>query len=227
MMHRFGVLVPPTNTTAEDDYRRLLPSSLQALIGRVPLLHPGDSLDELDAQAGILARSGAEVVSLMQTTASLDSGDLDEIAIERMRKAAGVPAVTASQAIGHAVRALGARRIALLAPVGMPVLEREKHHYEHKYGLEAVALESFSIADGPETVRDAMARIDQPEIEVMIVRGGGSLPTMAYISAWENEFGKPVINPNQALIWAILNVMKADERLPGLGRLLAERPPPA
>ena len=56
--------------------------------------------------------------SLMQTTASLDSGDLDEIAIERMRKAAGVPAVTASQAIGHAVRALGARRIALLAPVG-------------------------------------------------------------------------------------------------------------
>src|SRR5580698_424472 len=173
MMHRFGVLVPPTNTTAEDDYRRLLPSSLQALIGRVPLLHPGDSLDELDAQAGILARSGAEVVSLMQTTASLDSGDLDEIAIERMRKAAGVPAVTASQAIGHAVRALGARRIALLAPVGMPVLEREKHHYEHKYGLEAVALESFSIADGPETVRDAMARIDQPEIEVIIVRGGG------------------------------------------------------
>jgi maleate cis-trans isomerase len=60
MTHRFGVLVPPTNTTAEDDYRRLLPSSLQALIGRVPLLHPGDSLDELDAQAGILARSGVE-----------------------------------------------------------------------------------------------------------------------------------------------------------------------
>jgi maleate cis-trans isomerase len=163
----------------------------------------------------------------MQTTASLDSGDLDEIAIERMRKAAGVPAVTASQAFGHAVRALGARRIALLAPVAMPVLEREKHHYEHKYGLEVVALESFSIADGPEAVRDAMAQIDQPEIEVMIVRGGGSLPTTAYISAWENEFGKSVINPNQALIWAMLNVMKVDERLPGLGRLLAERPPPA
>jgi maleate isomerase len=224
-MHHFGVLVPPTNTTAEDDYRQLLPPSLKAFVGRVPLLLPGDSFDELDVQAGMLARSGVEVVSLMQTTASLDSGDLDEIAIERMGKAAGVPAVTASQAIGQAVRALGARRIALLAPVAVSVLEREKHHYEHKYGLEAVALESFSAADGPETVRDAMARIDRPETEVMIVRGGGSVPTMAFISAWEDEFGKPVITPNQALIWAMLDVMKADERLPGLGRLLGERPP--
>jgi maleate isomerase len=229
-MHHFGVLIPPTNTTAEIDYNRLLPSTLRAHVVHIPLfgtgsaVHPGHSYDALETQARVLGHAGVEVISLMQTTASLDSDDFDEIVVKRMRDAAGVPAVTASQAIGHAVRALGARRIALVAPAAMSILEREKHHYEHKYGLEIVALKSCSVAGGPEALRDAMARINRPEIEVMIVRGGGTLPTMAFISEWERAFCKPVINPSQALLWAMLDIMKVEESLPGPGRLLIERP---
>jgi maleate cis-trans isomerase len=230
-MRHFGVLIPPTNTTAEIDYKRFLPSTLQAHIGHIPLLGtdgaaPSEHGDAaLQTQARLLGSIGVEVISLMQTTASLGCDDLDEIVAKQMRDAAGVPAVTASQAIAHAVRALGARRIALVAPAAMPTLEREKHHYEQKYGLEVMALEALSGGGGPETVRDAMERINRPEIEIMIVRGGGSLPTMEFISEWERVLGKPIINPNQALIWAMLDIMKAEERLPGLGRLLAEMPP--
>ena len=40
-MHRFGVLVPSTNTTIETEYGRLLSASLQVHVARIPLLSSG------------------------------------------------------------------------------------------------------------------------------------------------------------------------------------------
>jgi maleate cis-trans isomerase len=37
-MHHFGVLVPSTNTTVETEYGRLLPTTLQVHVARIPLL---------------------------------------------------------------------------------------------------------------------------------------------------------------------------------------------
>jgi maleate cis-trans isomerase len=124
------------------------------------------------------------------------------------------------------VQALGARRIALVSPYSQPVIERAKRYYESKFSLDVVALEGFAATDsymigklGPENARDAFARIDRPEIEILVVPGG-NFPTMSFIASWEREFGKPVITTNQAALWAMMGIMGASERLPGLGRLL-------
>jgi maleate isomerase len=47
---------------------------------------------------------------------------------------------------------------------------------------------------------------------------------MTFISEWEREVGKPVITTNQATLWAMIQIMRADEKLPGFGRLLEEMP---
>jgi maleate cis-trans isomerase len=47
---------------------------------------------------------------------------------------------------------------------------------------------------------------------------------MSFVAAWEREFGKPVITTNQAALWAMMGMMGAGERLPGLGRLLEAMP---
>ena len=47
---------------------------------------------------------------------------------------------------------------------------------------------------------------------------------MPFISAWERAVGKPVITTNQATLWAMIQMMRADEKLPGFGRLLEEMP---
>ena len=93
-----------------------------------------------------------------------------------------------------------------------------------------LALEGFAATDsymigklGPENARDAFARIDRPEIEVLVVPGG-NFPTMSFVPAWEKEFGKPVITTNQAALWAMMGIMKITENLPGLGRLLEQMP---
>jgi arylmalonate decarboxylase len=236
MTHHFGVLIPSTNTTVEIEYNRLLPPDLQAHVGRLlssgagPFSPSQDT--DIDYQARLLGTARVEVISLAQTSASLFADDYDTTVTQRMSKMAGVPAITSAQAIGQAVRALGARRIALVSPYSQPVLERARHYYQSKYGLDVLALEGFAAADsymigklGPENARDAFARINRPEIEVLVVPGG-NFPTMSFIPDWEREFGKTVVTTNQAALWAMLGTMKVHEKLPKLGRLLEQMPQP-
>ena len=234
MTHHFGVLIPSTNTTVEIEYSRLLPPTLQAHVGRLLTSGTGPfapSKDEdVDYQARLLGTAKVEVISLAQTSASLFADDYDAATTKRMSAAAGVRAITSAQAIGQAVQALGARRIALVSPYSPPVIERAKRYDEGKYGLEVVALEGFAATDsymigklGPENARDAFSRIDRPEIEELVVPGG-NFPTMSFVAAWEEEFSKPVITTNQAALWAMMGIMGVREPLPGLGRLLETVP---
>jgi maleate isomerase len=235
-MHRFGVLVPSTNTTVETEYGRLLPVSLQVHVARIPLLSSGVETPprsgdaDVDHQARMLGDAGVEVVALMQTAASLLADNYDDRITKRMSDAAGFPAITSARAIGLAIRSLGARRMALVAPFPMAVIDRLGHHYVVNHGLETVASVSFSGTDSVEyptlaqgLARDAIMRTDRPDVEIFVVPGG-NFPTMTFISEWEREVGKPVITTNQATLWAMIQIMRADEKLPGFGRLLEEMP---
>ena len=234
MTRHFGVLIPSTNTTVEIECR-LLPSTYQAHVGRLMTSAPGRTFqpsrdEDVDYQSRLLGTARIELVILAQTSASLFADDYDEVTTRRMSAGAGVPAITSAQALGRAVRALGARRIAIVSPYSEEVNQRAGRYFAAKHGLEAVALEGFGATDSyaigqlsPENARDAFARIDRPEIEVLVVPGG-NFPTMTSIAGWEREFGKPVVTTNQASFWAMLQMLKTGDSIPGFGRLLAEVP---
>jgi maleate cis-trans isomerase len=235
-VRHFGVLIPSTNTTVEIECR-LLPASYQAHVGRLKSSGAGSfspSRDEdIDYQSHLLGTAKVEMLILAQTSASLFADDYDDVVTKRMSAGAGVPAVTSAQAVGRAVRALGARRIAIVSPYSEAVNASAAHYFRTKHGLEALALEGFGATDayaigklGPENARAAFARIDRPEIEVFVVPGG-NFPTMPSIAAWERELGKPVVTTNQASFWAMLRAFDGADRLPAFGRLLAEVPPDA
>jgi maleate cis-trans isomerase len=233
MIRHFGVLIPSTNTTVEIECR-LLPATYQAHVGRLKSSGGGSfspSRDEdIDYQSHLLGTARVELVILAQTSASLFADDYDDVVTKRMSVGAGVPAITSAQAVGRAVRALGARRIAIVSPYSAAVNERAAHYFKTKHGLEAIALEGFGATDayaigqlGPQHARDAFARIDRADIEVFVVPGG-NFPTMPAIASWEREFQKPVVTTNQASMWAMLRAFNRTERLPAFGRLLAEIP---
>jgi arylmalonate decarboxylase len=235
MMYNFGVLIPSTNTTVEIE-SRLLPGSYQAHFGRLMTSTPGRTFspsrdEDIDYQSRLLGTAKVSLVILAQTSASLFADDYDEVVTRRMSEGAGVPAITSAQAVGRAVRALGARRIAIVSPYSEAVNERAGRYFEMKHGLDTVTFEGFGAIDsyaigqlGPENARNAFARINRPEIEVFVVPGG-NFPTMASITAWEREFGKPVVTTNQASFWAMLRHFATGDFIPGFGRLLAEVPP--
>jgi len=235
MTRHFGVLIPSTNRTVEIECR-LVPATYQAHVGR--LKSSGGSFspsrdEDIDYQSQLLGTAKVELVILAQTSASLFAEDYDEVVTKRMSAGAGVPALTSAQAIGRAVRALGARRIAVVSPYSGEVNARAARYFKDKHGLETVALEGFGATDayaigqlGPQHAREAFARIDRPEIEAFVVPGG-NFPTMSSIASWEREFGKPVVTTNQASLWAMLRAFDGADRLPAFGRLLAELPPSA
>jgi maleate cis-trans isomerase len=233
MTRHFGVLIPSTNTTVEIECR-LLPATYQAHVGRLMSSGAGSfspSRDEdIDYQSRLLGTARVEMLILAQTSASLHADDYDDVVTKRMSAGAGVAAITSAQAVGRAVRALGARRIAIVSPYSDAVNERAARYFRTKFGLDTVALEGFRATDayaigqlGPQNAREAFARIDRPEIEAFIVPGG-NFPTMASVAAWERELKKPVVTTNQASFWAMLLAFKSGDRLPGFGRLLAEVP---
>ena len=236
MTRHFGVLIPSTNTTVEIECR-LLPATCQAHVGRLKSSGAGSfspSRDEdIDYQSHLLGTARVEMRILAQTSASLHADDYDDVVTRRMSAGAGVPAITSAQAVGRAVRALGARRIAIVSPYSEAVNARAARYFEKKHGLATVALEGFGATDayaighlGPQNARDAFVRIDRPEIEIFVVPGG-NFPTMPSIEAWEREFKKPVVTTNQASFWAMLRAFKSTDRVRGFGRLLAEVPPDA
>src|ERR671924_812083 len=194
MTRHFGVLIPSTNTTVEMECR-LLPPAYQAHIGRLMTSTPGQSFspsrdEDLDYQSRLLGTARVELVILAQTSASLFADEYDDVVTKRMSAGAGVPAITSAQAVGRAVRALGARRIAIVSPYSEAVNERAVRYFQAKHGLETVAREGFGATNayaigklGPGTARDAFARIDRAEIEAFVVPGG-NFPTLTSIAAW-------------------------------------------
>ncbi len=234
MIRHFGVLIPSTNTTVEMECR-LLPLAYQAHIGRLMTSRPGQTFspsrdEDIDYQSRLLGTAKVELVILAQTSASLFAEDYDEIVTGRMSAGAGVPAITSAQAVGRALRALRAQRIAIVSPYSEAVNDRAGHYFKEKHGLETVALEGFGATNsyaigqlGPENARNAFARINRLEIEAFVVPGG-NFPTMNSIAAWEREFGKPVVTTNQASFWAMLRHFNVGDRLPTFGRLLGEVP---
>src|SRR4030095_2023015 len=116
MTRHFGVLIPSTNTTVEIECR-LLPAAYQAHVGRLKSSGAGSfspSRDEdLDYQSQLVGTAEVGMVVLAQPSASLFADDYDDVVTKRMSAGAGVPAITSAQAVGRAVRALGARGGAL------------------------------------------------------------------------------------------------------------------
>ena len=232
-MRHFGILVPSTNTTCELEFSRL-PLDLQVHTGRLGKGGKTPFSPSLDAdvvyQAKMLGDARVEVIALAQTSASLFADDYDEVTVKRMTDASGVPSLTSAQAMGRALLALGARRVAMATPYSEDVIARAKHYFQSKYGVSVLASESLGATDSyaigkmdAGAAEASFARIDRSDAEALIVPGG-NFPTMSRIAAWEQRFGKPVITTNQAALWAVMRTMQIRTPLPGTGRLLAQMP---
>jgi maleate isomerase len=233
MPRHFGILVPSTNTTCEIEFCRL-PGDLQvhtARLGKGGKTPFSPSLDaDVAYQSKMLGDARVEVIALAQTSASLFAEDYDAVTVKRVTEASGVASLTSAQAIGRALRALGTLRIAMATPYSPEVIERAKHYYESKYGVNVIASESLGATDSytigkmdAGLAQAAFGRIDRPDIDALVLPGG-NFPTKDRISPWEQQFGKPVITTNQAALWAVLREMKINKPLPGWGRLLAQMP---
>ena len=235
MIHTIGMLIPATNSAIEVEANRVLPDNYQVHVGRLRI----SAVDEagwaeqdadIDYQAQLLGTINPAVIILLQTSASLYGENYDAEVTRRMAAHSGAPAVTSAQAMGRALVALDAGRVAIISPYSHDLIARAKAYLEADHGLDVVMTEGFNMTDpqaigrlGPDAALPAFERAAASTADA-IVLAGGAFRALASIEEWEQRFGKPVITTNQVAMWAGVQTVGGNERIRGYGRLLEAMP---
>ncbi|MEA2642013.1 MAG: maleate isomerase [Chloroflexota bacterium] len=150
--------------------------------------------------------------------------------LEQLREALDIPATTAVEASGTALRALGVRRTLLLTPFRRSMNDLIGE-YLASLGVEAlVRQEDFDDVDEgsrmtPDEVYDQAVGAFRaaPGAEAIYFQGAVMDP-IPVLDRLETDLGVPVVASNPAMLWRSLSLLGRRYSLEGGGRLLREWP---
>lgn len=232
---KIGLIVPSTNTINEPEFWRLAPRGVTVHTARATLL--GKATEEsyfrmaeaVKVAADDLATAEVDVVAYGCTSGSIVCS-LQDI-VEDLHRRTGVPAVATAGSVVAALRALGARRVAVATPYVDFVNESERRFLQ-EYGFEVASLHGLRLGETQEERRGIgrvppehiyrMARAcDRPDADTIFI-SCTNLATLDVIAQIEADLGKPVVTSNQSCLWACLRMLGLPDRVEGYGRLLSE-----
>ncbi|MEU6287031.1 decarboxylase [Streptomyces sp. NPDC046988] len=239
-MTALGFLYP--GHSGEDDYPRI-----EQLLGsdiRVDLVHTdiGEDAHRVDAllemgsprrlAAGVeeLRLAGADAVVWACTSGSFVHGwEGAQEQVRGLAQTAGLPASSTSFAFVHAVREVGARRVAIGATYPQDVAQLFAE-FLGAAGIEVVDVVGSGIITAAEVGTWTEAEVlalaraaDRPDAEAVLLPDT-ALHTAAHIPALEEELGKPVLTANQVTIWEGLRLADRRVNAPELGALFTREP---
>ncbi len=232
---RIGLLVPSSNSTVEVEFYRALPQDVSLHVGRLPITQVDPQsiagmVDPLDAEARKLASADVDVIVLGAAAPSFLKGmGYDREMSKRIAQASGKPATTASTALLQALKAFGARRIALGTAYSAKV-NGIAIDFLAANGIEVVKTECLGLVDNLEigrldvqTAYDLGRRIAAPDAQAIAFLCT-NWQSMAIIDRLERETRLPVLSSTQFSVWAALKTIGYPGRVEGYGRLLREMP---
>ncbi|MGW8884401.1 maleate cis-trans isomerase family protein [Streptomyces sp. NPDC055749] len=241
-MTTIGLLYP--GHSAEDDFQRIeviLDSDIRLPVFHTEIgedTHSAEALramgsaDRLAAGVEDLRLAGAEALVWACTGGSFLYGW--EGAHEQtatLARAAGLPASSTSFAFAHAVREVGAARVAIAATYPEDIAASFARFLEAG-GIEVVATRGSGIITAAEAgtwdgllVKELGVAGDHPDADAVLLPHT-ALHTAAYITELEELLGKPVLTANQVTVWEGLRLVDRRIYEPELGALFATRVPP-
>ncbi len=230
---RIGLLVPSSNTTMEEEFRRLLPYGVSLHAARVRLRRV--TIRELEAMkeelldaAWRLVDANVNIIILGCTTGSLIKGiGYDKELSNIITNSTGIKAITTSTAVLAALKNLSLDAISVATPYIEEVNEREKRFLEDN-GIKVLKIMGLNIIDNleigrlsPEDAYMLARKVDTPESKGVFI-SCTNFRTLEVIEILEKDLGKPVISSNLATFWLTLKEMGIKEEIRGYGKLLRE-----
>jgi maleate cis-trans isomerase len=223
---RIGLIIPSGNTLTERQFNHYTPAEVGIHVARLRMTgkfrKPLEELKRpLTEAAEALSDIKPSVMVFHCTANSMENGVAHERAIvEIVERASGCPTLTTAQAITQAFDHCGIKKLVLISPYVKATNQLEVNYLTemgytvlHEQGL---ALESQGYsAITPQRWIEVVRENTRTHADGYFL----SCTNTQMIDAIENleaELGKPVVNSNQATLWAclkFLGISHADKRL--------------
>lgn len=224
---RIGQLYP-SGGLCDYEIQRMAPDGVQFVTTRMPFRRAGLADDaelarELEAHATLLADARVQLIAFNCTAASLVTGA--QAINRRIEAATGIRSVTTIEAVLDALAAARMHRFALLTPYLPDVVAAEVAFFRER-GLEVTVSGGLPCADPVEQGsipahrwRDIARIMRTDDCDGLLISCAG-IQLAGVLGDIEQEFGRPVVASNQALLWRCLRLLALPERPIGHGALL-------
>jgi maleate cis-trans isomerase len=226
---RLGLIIPSANRLTEPQFHSYLPSGVDVHVTRLRMAgkfrKPLNELKRPLAEAAeALSDVKPDMIVFHCTANSMENGLAHENAVvDIVQSASGCPTITTAQAITQAFAELGIKKLVLISPYVKATNQLEVNYLAeagytvlHELGL---ALDGHAYAlVTPEQWKQVVRENTRPDADGYFLSCTNTRMIEA-VPDLERELGKPVVNSNQATIWACLKklgIAHADKRL---GRL--------
>jgi maleate isomerase len=235
-----GVIAPSTNTVVQPDMERMRPEGVTNHFSRIYVEDPlALSNEDFIAGTTAIAENTFDAVRSV-ITCKPDYLVLGMSAItfyggvegsrkwkKQVEDLAGIGASTGAESVAAALHAYGAKSVSFVSPY-YPVANAEVRNFLEESGFSVkrdVPLECRRWTDiakvGPDRLREVIAELDGDDVDA-IVQVGTNLSMVDLAAEYEAKLGKPVIAINTATYWHALRAQGIEDRIEGMGRLLAE-----
>ena len=242
---RIGQIVPSSNTTMETEIPALLRAREECAAERFSFhasrmrmkqvtkdelaKMDGDSdrcaLELSDARVDVLGY--ACLVAIMSMGRGYHRISEARLHGRTVENGGPAPVVTSAGALVEGLRALGARKIALLAPYMKPLTALVVDYIEHE-GFEVLDALSLEISDNLEVgARDPRApieisrKLNTANCDAVVISACVQMPSLASVEPVQARVGLPVVSSSVCTTWRMLKALQLPAMAPGGGALLA------
>ena len=226
-----GLIIPSANRLTEPQFNTYLPAGVSAYVTRLRMAgkhrKPLEVLKpELIQAAEALSDIQPSIIVFHCTANSMESGLAHEKAIvDIIEQASGCPTITTAQALTQAFDRVGIKKLVLISPYVQATNQLEVNYLSetgytvlHEKGL-ALDSQSYSTIT-PEEWKKVVKENQRADADGYFLSCTNTR-MIETIADLEGDLGKPVINSNQATIWACLKKMGIRHTDNRLGRLFS------
>ncbi|PZQ83102.1 MAG: Asp/Glu racemase [Ancylobacter novellus] len=140
---------------------------------------------------------------------------------------APAPVVTSAGALIDGLRAMGARKVAVVAPYMKPLTAMVVDYIRNE-GIEVSDVRALEIqnnlavaAHDPMNLPGIVAGMKTDDVDAIVLSACVQMPSLAAVPLVEAQTGKPVVTAAIATTWQMLRALGIETRVPGGGALLS------
>ena len=230
---RIGLISSMKNDYVETAFHSYAPEGVSFSSSKISFCGCDDVArisDQVEAAAAMYAESRCDLLVCGITAGSIADGiGWDEACAKKMESASGIPAITSGMAVLEALRALGAKKVAVMTPHSEQTNEAEKKFLEDN-GFEVTNIRKMDLTTITVNGKSRLASITEHALyqncRKMDLNGADvfliscmELPTLEVVESLEAYTGVPVVTSQQATLWGALRHSCVGTKMPKLGKL--------